>query len=183
MAEKKSNVEVKKGAPKTTEPEPSGLAPLVELRQEVDRLFERAFQGWPSFGGTLAGWSPFRGRELFLPRVWPSKMPSTDIREGEKDYAITVELPGVEEKDVSVEIGDDMLTVKGEKKSERTEKDKNYHLSERTYGSFERSFRLPTDVDAGKVNASFAKGVLNISLPKQASAKPKTRKINVKAKA
>jgi len=177
-----SNIDVKKAGSKTATPAPASPTALVELRDEIDRLFERAFSGWPSFTGALAGWSPFRDREALLPRVWPGKMPSTDIREGAKDYAITVELPGVEEKDVQVELAGDMMTVKGEKKSARAEKDENYHLSERTYGSFTRSFRLPEDADPEKVNASFAKGVLSIALPKRAGARQKTRKIEVKAK-
>lgn len=185
MNAKKSKIDVKKKSPESTTPAPAsaGAAPLVELRDEIDRLFERASQGWPSFGGPLAGWSPFRLREPLFGRVWAGKHPTTDIQESDKAYTVTMELPGVEEKDLDVEFAGDMLTVKGEKKSERSEKDENYHLSERTYGSFERSFRLPDDVDGAKATATFAKGVLSIALPKQPSAKPKARKINVKAKA
>ena len=85
------------------------------------------------------------------------------------------------DKDIELTLSDDSLTVKGEKKEEREEKKKNYHVSERSYGSFQRTFRVPSGVDHNKVEASCSKGVLNISLPKTEVAKKQKRSIKVKA--
>ena len=92
-----------------------------------------------------------------------------------------LELPGMEAKDVDVSVTGDMLVLKGEKRQEKEEKDKNYHFSERAYGSFQRAFELPTSVDRGKITADFSKGVLTITLPKTAEAQQPTKKISVKA--
>jgi HSP20 family protein len=105
--------------------------------------------------------------------------PKVEVTEGEKSYAITAELPGVDEKDVSLTLQDDVLTVSGEKKSEREEKKEGYHVSERSYGSFRRSFRLPDDVDPDKILAKFDKGVMTISLPRSGKAKPKGKSIPI----
>jgi len=85
------------------------------------------------------------------------------------------------EKDIELTLSDDSLTLKGEKKAEREEKKKNYHVSERSYGSFQRTFRVPNGVDQDKVEAAYSKGVLNISLPKTEATKSNKRSINVKA--
>lgn len=106
--------------------------------------------------------------------------PASDAAKTDEAYHIEVELPGVKEGDISVELHGDTLTVKGEKRAEREEKGKSWFFSERTYGSFQRSFRLPPDVDQSKVEAHSEDGVLKLSLPKTASNENATRKINVK---
>jgi len=106
--------------------------------------------------------------------------PSIDVSENDKGIEVTAELPGVDEKDVEVTLADNLLTIKGEKKSEREEKEEGSYVSERSYGSFQRSFSLPYEVDAGKVEAKFDKGVLKISLPKSPELKKKTKKIAIK---
>ena len=108
--------------------------------------------------------------------------PVVDVSETDKSYEISVELPGLDDKDVELTLRDDLLTISGEKKTEREEKKKGYHLSERSYGSFQRSFRLPDDVQAEKIKAEMQKGVMSISLPRSPSAKPKQRKIAISAK-
>ena len=90
-------------------------------------------------------------------------MPSIDVRETNTDLAVEAELPGMDEKDVSVTLSNGVLTLKGEKKSEREEKKEDYHLMERSYGSFQRSFRLGDTIDPDKVTAAFDKGVLKVS--------------------
>lgn len=148
------------------------------LRSEMDRLFDR-------FGGSL-GMSGFR--QMFdneLP--WRSESsftfaaPAVDVSEGDKAYTITAELPGLEQNDIEVAVSGDAVTFKGEKRYKKDEKDKNHYMSERAYGSFQRSFALPDDVDIDKIVADLAKGVLTITLPKTAEAQKAQKKIEVKA--
>jgi HSP20 family protein len=106
-------------------------------------------------------------------------MPAIDMSEDEKAYEISAELPGMEPKDIDVSMAGDMLVLKGEKRQEKEEKDRNYHFSERAYGSFQRSFELPASVDRDKISADFSKGVLTITLPKTANAQQPTKKIEV----
>lgn len=107
--------------------------------------------------------------------------PKIDVAEGKDGIDVTAELPGVEEKDVEVLLSNDMLTVRGEKKVERDEKDKNWHLIERSYGSFSRTIALPYEPDPAQVDAKFDKGVLRIRLPKPADVAKKERKIEIKS--
>ena len=104
-----------------------------------------------------------------------------DVTETDKEIEITAELPGLEEKDVQVNLADNVLTIRGEKKAEKEEKDKNYRLVERSYGSFVRSLQLPDGVNANAIKASIDKGVLKVTVPKPAPAQAK--KIDVKAAA
>jgi len=94
---------------------------------------------------------------------------------------LTAELPGVDEKDVQVTLEDNILTIKGEKRTEREEKKGGYHLAERSYGAFQRAFEVPASVAADKVDATFAKGVLKVTLPKSEAGQSKARRIDVKA--
>jgi len=111
-----------------------------------------------------------------------SGVPAVDLAEKDGAYEITAELPGMEEKDIDVQFSDGMLTIKGEKREEKQEKKKDYHLSERHFGSFRRSFRVPEGVEPNKITAEFKNGVLSLTLPKSAQTKKKERKIAVKAK-
>ncbi len=134
--------------------------PFTEMRAEMDRIFDN-FLG-PNF---LGPW----------PRVSRSEpsgisAPTVDIRENENEFVFEAELPGMGEKDVQVTVRNGVLTLKGEKKSERDEKKDTYHLVERSSGSFERSFRLPDSADEEKIAADFNKGVLRIVVPKRAEA-------------
>jgi HSP20 family protein len=138
------------------------------LRTEMDRLFD-------NFTGRF-GTPPFLSRfdtSLSLPS------PAVDITEEEGAFKLSAEVPGMSEQDVDVSLSGDTLTIKGEKRQEREEKGDNRYLSERSYGAFQRSFSLPEDVDREKIAASFAKGVLTVTLPRSAKAAPK--KIEVKA--
>ncbi|NNC67384.1 MAG: Hsp20/alpha crystallin family protein [Gammaproteobacteria bacterium] len=157
------------------------MTPLATLREEVDNLFERFSEDWPSLPRLFGrNWSyPIAEfeRGFKLPRF--EITPRVDV--SENAYDITMELPGMSDKDIELTLSDDSLTVKGEKKEEREEKKKNYHVSERSYGSFQRTFRVPSGVDQSKVDASYSKGVLNISLPKTEVAKNSKRSIQVKA--
>src|SRR5215472_7896397 len=150
--------------------------PFERLRQEIDRLFEDfdgGFRRWPA-SRPLANVVPFWREE------WPVA-PAVDVAETEKAYEITVELPGLDEKNIEVKFADGVLTIKGEKKDEKEEKKKDYYVSERSYGSFQRSFQVPDDVDTDKIEATFKRGVLTVALPKSAEAQKAAKKIDVKA--
>jgi HSP20 family protein len=104
--------------------------------------------------------------------------PALDVAESDAAYVVTVELPGAKRDDVTLEMNEDVLTIRGEKKSEREEKDEQRHYVERTYGSFSRSFRLPAHVDPEGIKASFRDGVLTVEIPKTEAQKP--RMIDIK---
>jgi HSP20 family molecular chaperone IbpA len=108
-------------------------------------------------------------------------VPAVDVTQTDKGYEVTAELPGMEEKDIEVKLANGILTIKGEKRDEKEEKKKDYYVRERSFGSFERSFQVPADVDADEINASFKKGVLTVMLPKSAEAQRAEKKIEVKA--
>ena len=108
-------------------------------------------------------------------------VPPVDVYEDEQNLILKVEIPGVEESDLNVSVENDTLTVQGERKFEKEEKEENFHRIERRYGSFTRTFKLPNTVDADKVEASYDKGILKITLAKRAEAKPRQIKVGVVA--
>ncbi|MGX8012361.1 Hsp20/alpha crystallin family protein [Mesorhizobium sp. ORM8.1] len=148
------------------------------LRREVDRLFD----DFHPFDFRLPSTRSLFGRELPELRsvAWPVA-PAMDLVEKVNGFEITAELPGIDEKNVEIKLVNRMLTIKGEKNEEKEEKEKDYYLSERRYGSFQRSFQLPEGVDPDKIDASFAKGVLTVKMPKTAEAQKAEKKITVKA--
>ena len=128
-----------------------------------DDLWERPFRhlDWP-YRGERANWRP-----------------TSDVIDRKDDILVRVELPGVNKEDVHISLSDSLLTIKGERKQENKEEGECYHCQERAWGSFERSFYLPADVDAKQINASYKEGVLEVHLPKNESAR--TREINIEA--
>ena len=142
------------------------------------RKEQREIAPWRPFGE----W-PFSGRFLrslsddLFPWPWMPRgetvLPAMDVRENDHHYAVTVELPGVKKEDVHVELDQGLLTIRGEKKSEREEKKEHCRFTERSYGSFSRSFRLPSDADADRLDASFKDGVLSLTIPRTEQAKPR----------
>lgn len=152
--------------------------PIESLRHEVDRLFEdfdRGFFRMP-FRRSLFDVEPFFRREI----SW-GNVPAVDIAEKDGAYEITAELPGLEPSNVEVKLSNGTLTIHGEKKAEKEEKKKDYYMSERRYGVFERCFHVPEGVDADKIAANFKNGVLTVTLPKTAEAQKSQKKIEVKA--
>jgi HSP20 family protein len=123
------------------------------LRREMDRLFDRFFDLKPV---------SFPGEEAHF-------IPSVDVSETEKDVRVKAELPGMEAKDIDVSVQGRMLTIRGERKHESEQKDENFHRIERSYGSFSRTVELPAEVDESKVEATYKRGVLNLSMPKTMS--------------
>lgn len=150
--------------------------PLTGLRREVERLFDEFDIGsWRRPAPAMFDVEPFWRGELTF-----GKAPAVDIAERDKEYEVTVELPGMDEKDVDVKFADGVLSIKGEKKEEKEEKRKDYYLSERRFGSFQRSFQVPDGVDADKIEASFKNGVLMVVLPKSPEAQKREKKIAIK---
>jgi HSP20 family protein len=135
---------------------------MTGMRKEMDRLFERFLEPMWSEMPALGEWEP-----------------KLDVTETKDSVIVKAELPGVEQKDIAVSLQDGVLTIKGEKESEKEEKDKQYHRVERSHGAFYRAIRLPAAVEAGKVTAAFKDGVVTITLPKAPEAKGTT--IPVKA--
>lgn len=176
MADNPTPIKVEKTA---AEPVPAGRAvsTFENLRREIDRVFDSFNAGWRfPFGRSAFNLEPFFSREASF-----AIAPAVDVVEKDKAYEITAELPGMDQKDIEVKLANGTLTIKGEKKEEKEEKDKGYYLSERRYGSFQRTFYVPEGVDADKIEASFNKGVLTLILPKTGEAQKAPKKIEVKA--
>lgn len=149
--------------------------PLMNLRDEVDRLFESFFPAT----GTMFELDPFR-RIGHAFRSAGDITPEVDVKETDDHIEICAELAGMDENDVDVTVREHVLSIAGEKKSERKEEKADYHLTERSYGSFVRAFRLPDTADVDNVDADFSKGVLTIKIPKKADAQQAEKKIQVK---
>ena len=154
---------------------PEGM--LTTLREEMDRVFDRlarGFSGVPSIRRAL-DWEPeFRWSSMLEVQI-----PAVDIAETDKAFRITAELPGMKKEDVDISVSQGRLTIKGEKREEREEKEKGYYLSERRYGTFQRSFQLPSQADADRIEAKFDNGVLTLTVPKSAEALKSEKKIKI----
>ena len=140
------------------------------LQGEINRMFDEVWRGFDGGLPAEAGQSAAFG---FAPRM--------DVSETETAWHVELELPGLEEKDVSVEVQDGVLTVEGEKKQESERDERNVHVSERSYGRFRRALRLPPGADVEKVSAAFKQGVLAIEVPKAPEAQKQRRRIAVSA--
>lgn len=141
--------------------------PFVAMQKDMDRIFGDMWRGF----GT--------GMPAVMSEM--AAQPRLDVKETDKALLVQAELPGVDEKDIELELAGRTLSIRGEKKKEEVKDERGYHLSERSYGSFLRSLQLPYEVEAGKVEASFAKGVLSITIPKPQAAIESSKKIAVKA--
>lgn len=139
------------------------LRELSSLQNRVNRLFHESY-------------GP-EGREENL--MTSTFAPAVDVYEDEHQVTLKIEIPGIDEKDVDIRVENNTLTVQGERKFEKEEKEENFRRVERQYGSFTRTFTLPSTIDADRVQASYDKGILKISLPKKAEAKPKQIKISI----
>lgn len=142
--------------------------PFYSLQREMNSLFDNFFRGFEVAPHRFAA----GGMEVFSPSV--------DVKENEKEFIIKAELPGVEEKDIDVTVTNDSVTIKGEKKEEKEDKDKNYYYMERSYGSFCRVIPLDAEIESGKAEARFKNGILDIKIPKDQSAKAKGTKVSIK---
>jgi HSP20 family protein len=140
--------------------------PFYSLQRSINQVFDNfLFEGF--------GRSPFSLLTSFSPRL--------DVSETDKELHITAELPGMDEKDVEISLSDSFLTLKGEKKDEKQEKRRDYYRMERSYGMFERTIPIPEGIDSNKVEASFKKGLLTVTLPKTAEYQKERKRIPIKA--
>jgi HSP20 family protein len=135
---------------------------FLNMQKDIDRMFDRFRVSVPEENGIYG------------------LTPSVDIIENDDHFVVNAELPGVEKKDVKITVADGVLTLKGEKKHTYEEKSDRFQRVERSFGAFERSFTLPTSVKSDKIEASFANGILTISIPKAEQAKAKEIEVNVK---
>lgn len=142
------------------------IEPFNRLRGEIERLFD----DFPARVPSMMSFKAFR----------PLVVPALELKESDGGYKLTAELPGLDADDVDVSVADGVLTISGEKKEDREEKDKGYVLSERSYGSFERRIGLPADAAADKIDAQFDKGVLTLTVPRDQQAPPRSKKIEIR---
>lgn len=144
--------------------------PVARLQHDIDRLFDDFFRGFADPG-------------RIFDRLFTSPpdlfRPTMDIAATDTAYTLSVELPGVDEKDVSIELEGDTLRIRGEKRQESEEKEKNWHRIERSYGTFQRILTLPDDADADAISARFEKGVLTVTIPRTKQAGTETRRIPI----
>lgn len=156
----------------------AGWDRFMNLRSEIDHLFDELHDNWPFT--SLAQ----RGKPVALtsPFVFGEALPAVDVCDKDDRIEVKAELPGMDEKDINVELTNRMLVISGEKKEEREEGEKegNYYVSERRYGSFKRSIAVPEGIDHDDVDASFKKGVLTVTLKKTPESREKVKKIKVK---
>jgi HSP20 family protein len=145
-----------------------GFDPLFSLQRDMNRLFDEVVGGGPSYAG---GPGSQNGQGQIINAYM-------NVSETEHEIRISAELPGVREEDIDVSLNDDVLTIRGEKKFERSDEKENFHFVERSYGTFQRSIRLPFPVDPEQVQARFENGVLQVTLPKSAQQQ-RTRRIQV----
>ncbi len=147
---------------------------LARFHQDIDRLFDQAFRGFDL--------SPFGFNRPLGSRMSDGMLrPTLDLGATDKAYTVSVEVPGVDEKDVKVEIANDTLTIRGEKKQETEEKDRNYYRMERSYGSFQRVLSLPDDADQEGISATFKNGVLTVSMPRKAAPQADVKQIEIQS--
>jgi len=171
---KRSAKKVKSPAVVPARGEVSTFEPFHTLRRQVDDLFTNFTVSWPHFEMPKIEWPTLTGTDT------ESAIAKFDLSENEKSVKVVVDIPGVDEKDVEVLVRDGVLTIKGKKQSEGEEEGEDFYISERSFGSFSRAFRLPDGVDEQAVAASFDKGVLTVTLPKISKSKTEARRVPVK---
>jgi len=143
--------------------------PIETLREEMDQLFDSFF---PKSG---------------MPSHWHKSNQGitdvglADVSETDKEIEVAIDLPGIDKKDIDITYADNHLTVEGKREDKREEKGKDFHRLERSFGSFRRSFYIPSEIEEDKVEAKFSKGVLKISMPKSPEAQKAQKKIEIKA--
>jgi len=148
--------------------------PVSRLHNEIDRMFDDFFRGSSLFPQFAEGSSLLDNVGMLRPKL--------DIAENTENYTISVEVPGIEEKDIHLQLEGDVLTIRGEKRQKQEKQDDKYHRVERSYGSFQRVLTLPHDADTTKVNAKFDNGVLTITVARSGEVKENSRKITINTK-
>jgi HSP20 family protein len=152
--------------PAKTHAQPSVPAVFTRLRDEIDRLFDDFSFARPA-------------RSIFAFGAAPEMVPAMELTEKKDHYDLSIEIPGMEQKDITIECADGVLTIAGEKRQESEEKSEGYLVSERSYGSFKRQLTLPGDVDPDAIDAKYAKGILKLKLKKDEKAASRVKKIAI----
>ncbi|WLE96263.1 MAG: Hsp20/alpha crystallin family protein [Candidatus Electrothrix communis] len=145
--------------------------PLRDFHREVNRLFDRTFHdfGFPSFNFDRP----------FMHSAGNMLRPVTDLAASDKEYTVTVEVPGAEKDDIKIEVANNVMTIRGEKKQKKEEEEKDYYRQERFYGSFQRVLSLPEDADQDAIKATFNQGVLTVTMPRKDMPKPAVKEIEI----
>jgi HSP20 family protein len=179
MTEAATKLPIKTEATATTPAKPANWQPFDVLRNQVDRLFHDFQNGFlqTPFFRPLPDIESFWRRDLDF-----NVTPAIDIVEKDKAFEVTAELPGLDVKDIDIQLANGMLTIKGEKQEEKEEQTKDRYVSERRYGSFRRTLQVPGSVDAENIEASYKSGVLTVTLPKSPEAQKKEKTIPVGVK-
>ncbi|MCI5136492.1 MAG: Hsp20/alpha crystallin family protein [Candidatus Electrothrix sp. AW2] len=167
--ESDNNVPVQRQKTKKEQQEFAG--PLQDFHREINRLFDQTFRNF--------GFSSFDINRPFLPSVGNMLRPMTDLSANDKEYTVTVEVPGAEKDDIKIEVANNIMTIRGEKKQKKEEKEKDYYRQERFYGSFQRVFSLPKDADQTDIKATFKQGVLTVTMPRKKMPKSDVKKIEI----
>ena len=177
MAEAATRMPVRMGRTERRIPAHGASHPLDQLRTEVDRLLSDFLRGY---------WHvPFRRSAVDVEPIWRGEItlgatPAVDIIDKDDCYKLTAELPGVDEKQVEIRFSNGTLTIEGKKDKSPEDAKRDHFVSERHYGDFHRTFRVPDGVDSGKIEASFRNGVLSVTLPKTVEARRKQKKVEIK---
>ncbi len=167
--ESDNNVPVQRQKTKKEQQEFAG--PLQDFHREINRLFEQTFRNFR--------FSSFDIDRPFLPSVGNMLRPMTDLSANDKEYTVTVEVPGAEKDDIKIEVANNIMTIRGEKKQKKEEKEKDYYRQERFYGSFQRVFSLPKDADQTDIKATFKQGVLTVTMPRKKMPKSDVKEIEI----
>lgn len=167
--ESDNNVPVQRQKTKKEQQEFAG--PLQDFHREINRLFDQTFRNF--------GFSSFDINRPFLPSVGNMLRPMTDLSANDKEYTVTVEVPGAEKDDIKIEVANNIMTIRGEKKQKKEEKEKDYYRQERFYGSFQRVFSLPKDADQTDIKATFKQGVLTVTMPRKKMPKSDVKEIEI----
>lgn len=168
--ERDQTVPIKRSEYLQTPPPPSDM---MQLHRDIDRLFENAFRGFPS-STPSALWDRITNDDVM--RSFSAQL---NIAGDERHYTVTLEAPGMEQKDLSIELRERSLIIKGDKRHEEEEKDTHYYRMERRYGAFERILTLPDDADAEKISAAMKNGVLSVTIPRKELPASQIKRIEI----
>lgn len=145
--------------------------PLRDFHREVNRLFDQTFRDF--------GFSSFNINRPFFHTYGGMFRPVTDLAANDKEYTITVEVPGADKDDIKIEVANNVMTIRGEKKQKQEEEQKDFYRQERYYGSFQRVLSLPEDADQDDIKATFDQGVLTVTMPRKDMPKPNVKEIEI----
>lgn len=169
--EKKSNDKVSIQQNDTQKDREKFVGPLRDFHREINRLFDQSFRDF--------GFSAFDFDQPFLQTSGGTLRPVTDLAASDKEYTITVEVPGAKKDDIKIKVANNVMTISGEKKQKKEEEQKDFYSQERYYGSFQRVLSLPQDADQDHIKADFNQGVLTVTMPRKDMPKPNVKEVEI----